>query len=62
MPRKKQPFVNFQPSDEEKEILEAFCKAQDHTKTRVLRDLIRTLPDYREKTVQLTVQNLMNNV
>lgn len=48
MPRgSNQPYINFQPTLEEKEILEAFCKAHQQTKTAVLRDLIKNLPDCR---------------
>lgn len=52
MPRKNQPSIMFQPSEEELAILESYCKANRHSKTRVLRDLLRTLPDLRSEATQ----------
>lgn len=43
MPRKGATAITFQPSDEEREILELYCKQVDLTKSAVLRELIRGL-------------------
>jgi hypothetical protein len=58
-----QPFVTFQPTHKEKGKLEAYCKATRRSKTDVLRELIRSLPDYRlqvtetsEATVKATTE------
>lgn len=61
MPRKNQPTVIFQPTQDEKDRLDAYCDAQQRSMTAVLRDLIRTLPDYREKTMQAVIEQLTDN-
>lgn len=61
MPRKNQPTIIFQPIQEERDRLEAYCKAQQRSMTEVLRELIRTLPDYREKTMQDVIEKLIDN-
>lgn len=43
MPRKGATAITFQPSDEEREILELYCSQVDMTKSAVLRELIRGL-------------------
>ena len=39
--------VFFQPTYSEKDILDAYCAVVGRSKTDVLREYIRTLPDYR---------------
>ncbi|HEY9740063.1 MAG TPA: hypothetical protein V6C90_06190 [Coleofasciculaceae cyanobacterium] len=43
MPRKNQPTVVFQPSQEELQLLDDYCKSSNRSRTDVLRELIRTL-------------------
>lgn len=43
MPRKNQPTVVFQPSQEELKLLDDYCKSSNRSRTDVLRELIRTL-------------------
>ncbi len=43
MPRKEQGWITFQSSEEERQILEEYCKQSQRTKTEILRELVRTL-------------------
>ena len=62
MPRKGATAITFQPSDEEREILELYCKQVDMTKSTVLRELIRGLRDKIKPTHQLhTTLKIANN-
>lgn len=45
MPRHGGTFVTFQPSIEERKLLDQYCEQEDKTKTQVLRDLVRGLKD-----------------
>lgn len=45
MPKQGLPYINFQPTQAERDKLEAYCKATSRTKTEVLRELIRSLPN-----------------
>ena len=44
--------VFFQPSYAEKGILDAYCEVVGRSKTDVLREYIRTLPDYRSQVTE----------
>lgn len=43
MPRKKQGWITFQLSTEERQLLEQYCQEFQRTKTDVLRSLLRNL-------------------
>ena len=43
MPRKDGKWIGFQASDEEAEILEAYCEKTMRSKTEILRELVRGL-------------------
>lgn len=43
MPKKDQGWITFQSSEEERTILEAYCRQSRRSKTEVLRELLRTL-------------------
>ncbi|NJP10536.1 MAG: TOBE domain-containing protein [Leptolyngbyaceae cyanobacterium RU_5_1] len=43
MPRKHQGWITFQSSEEERQILEQYCRRSQRTKTEILRELVRTL-------------------
>lgn len=43
MPRKNSRWVTFQPSEEERLILEEYCAQEDRTMTDVLRQLVKGL-------------------
>jgi molybdopterin-binding protein len=43
MPRKEQGWITFQSSEEEKQILEQYCKQSQRSKTEILRELVRGL-------------------
>jgi molybdopterin-binding protein len=43
MPRKEQGWITFQSSEEERQILEHYCKQSQRTKTEILRELVRSL-------------------
>jgi hypothetical protein len=43
MPRKEQGWITFQASNEERTLLERYCRETQRTKTEVLRELIRSL-------------------
>ena len=45
MPKQGLPYINFQPTQAERDKLEAYCKATSRTKTEVMRELIRSLPE-----------------
>lgn len=44
--------IFFQPSYIEKDVLEAYCKHHQRSKSDVLREFIRTLPDYRSQVTE----------
>ncbi len=46
MPRKEQGWITFQTSQEERKILEDFCKESQRTKTEILRELVRSLGNH----------------
>jgi molybdopterin-binding protein len=43
MPRKQQGWITFQTSEEERKLLEQYCKQSQRTKTEILRELVRGL-------------------
>ncbi len=43
MPRKKQGWITFQTSEQERQHLEQYCEVSQRTKTDVLRELLRNL-------------------
>ena len=43
MPRKKQGWITFQTSEQERQHLEQYCEVAQRTKTDVLRELLRNL-------------------
>lgn len=43
MPRKDAKNINFQPNDEERDILREYCKQEGRTQSDVLREFIRSL-------------------
>lgn len=45
MPRKEQGWITFQTSEEERQILEEYCRRSRRTKTEILRELVRSLGD-----------------
>ena len=62
MPRKGATAITFQPSDEEREILELYCRQVDMTKSTVLRELIRGLRDKIKPSHQLhTALKIVND-
>ncbi len=46
MPRKEQGWITFQSSEEERQILEKYCHLSQRTKTEILRQLVRSLPEF----------------
>ncbi len=53
MPRKQQGWITFQSSEEERQILEEYCRECQRTKTDVLRELVRSLQ--KKNSVSLSV-------
>lgn len=45
MPKKEQGWITFQSSEEERRILEQYCQQSQRSKTDILRELLRNLPE-----------------
>lgn len=43
MPIKKQGWITFQSSEDERNLLEQYCQESQRSKTEVLRELVRSL-------------------
>ncbi|MGV2827675.1 TOBE domain-containing protein [Myxosarcina sp. GI1(2024)] len=54
MPRKKQGWITFQSSSEERQLLEAYCQQTQRSKTEVLRELLRSLEVTSESATSLS--------
>jgi hypothetical protein len=54
MPRKEGNWIGFQATNEEKRILEEYCKLKMRNKTDVLRELVRGLERKLPKNTELS--------
>jgi molybdopterin-binding protein len=50
MPNKKQGWITFQSSEDERQLLEEYCQKAQRTKTDVLRELLRKLGDRQDSS------------
>ncbi len=61
MPPKEGNWIGFQATDEEKRILEEYCKLKMRNKTDVLRELVRGLERKMPKNTELSGKSMIKS-